>query len=75
MNPKEGLKIQAFKNAHSAEALADKELDKLGRYLVHIADIDFRTLHHKVRSELPASTVHSKPSQSWKLTVKSLPRP
>lgn len=49
MNPKEGLKIQAFKNAHSAEAIADRELDKLGKYLLHIANApDFQTLSHRV---------------------------
>jgi ubiquitin-like domain-containing CTD phosphatase 1 len=49
LNPKEGLKIHAFKNAHSAEAMADRELDKLARYMVHIATVDdFRTLEHKV---------------------------
>jgi ubiquitin-like domain-containing CTD phosphatase 1 len=32
LNPKEGLKISAFKNAHTREAMADRELDKLARY-------------------------------------------
>lgn len=49
LNPKEGLKIPAFKNAHSAEAIADRELDKLGKYLLHIANVpDFQTLSHRV---------------------------
>jgi hypothetical protein len=49
LNPKEGLKIPAFKNAYSAEAIADRELDKLGKYLLHIANVpDFQTLSHRV---------------------------
>lgn len=47
LNPNEGLKIQAFKSAHSAEAMGDRELEKLGKYLLHIAGVDFRTLLHK----------------------------
>lgn len=47
LNPREGLKIQAFKNAYSAEALADRELEKLGKYLTHVANVDFRTQSHK----------------------------
>jgi ubiquitin-like domain-containing CTD phosphatase 1 len=50
LNPKEGIKIHAFKNAHTSEAMADRELEKLTRYLVHIAALDdFRTIAHKVR--------------------------
>ncbi|KAG1761675.1 HAD subfamily IIID h [Suillus occidentalis] len=49
LNPNEGLKIHAFKNAHTEQAQADRELQKLARYMVHIATIeDFRTLRHKV---------------------------
>ncbi|KAJ7256467.1 HAD subfamily IIID h [Mycena haematopus] len=60
LNPKEGLKISAFKGAQTPEAFADRELDKLGRYMLHIADVeDFRTLSHK----------------DWKTVVRSLPRP
>ncbi|KAJ7286299.1 HAD subfamily IIID h [Mycena rebaudengoi] len=60
LNPKEGLKISAFKNAHTREAMADRELDKLARYMVHIASVeDFRTLSHKdwkaVLRDLPPS--------------------
>ncbi|KJA27154.1 hypothetical protein HYPSUDRAFT_198438 [Hypholoma sublateritium FD-334 SS-4] len=48
LNPKEGLKISAFKDAHTPEALADRELVKLSRYMVHIANSDdFTTLSHK----------------------------
>jgi hypothetical protein len=48
LNPGEGLKIHPFKNAHTQEAMADRELDKLGQYMLHIANIeDFRTLKHK----------------------------
>ncbi|KAJ7172051.1 HAD subfamily IIID h [Mycena filopes] len=60
LNPNEGLKISAFKGAHTREAIADRELDKLARYMLHIADVgDFRTLAHK----------------DWKTIVKSLPPP
>ncbi|KAF7363862.1 hypothetical protein MSAN_01044200 [Mycena sanguinolenta] len=60
LNPKEGLKISPFKGAQTPEAFADRELDKLGRYMLHIANVeDFRTLSHK----------------DWKSVVRSLPRP
>ncbi|KAJ6525503.1 HAD subfamily IIID h [Mycena vulgaris] len=60
LNPKEGLKISAFKGAHTREAMADRELDKLARYMVHIAAVDdFRTLSHK----------------DWKNVLRSLPPP
>jgi len=48
LNPNEGLKIHAFKNAHTEQARADRELVKVARYMVHIAATeDFRTLRHK----------------------------
>ncbi|KAJ8581039.1 HAD-superfamily subfamily IIID h [Rhizopogon salebrosus TDB-379] len=48
LNPNEGLKIHAFKNAHTEQARSDWELVKVGRYMVHIAATeDFRTLRHK----------------------------
>ncbi|KAJ7766784.1 HAD-like domain-containing protein [Mycena metata] len=60
LNPKEGLKISAFKGAHTREGMADRELDKLTRYMLHIASVeDFRTLSHT----------------DWKTIVKSLPPP
>ncbi|KAF4615210.1 hypothetical protein D9613_003191 [Agrocybe pediades] len=58
LNPNEGLKISAFKHAHTPEAMADKELHKLARYMRHIANVkDFTTLSHK----------------DWKHVVKRLP--
>ncbi|KAF9482815.1 HAD-superfamily subfamily IIID h [Pholiota conissans] len=58
LNPKEGLKISAFKNAHTPEAWADKELERVARYMIHIANVeDFTTLTHK----------------NWKSVVKRLP--
>ncbi|KAG6877732.1 hypothetical protein C0993_004549 [Termitomyces sp. T159_Od127] len=48
LNPKEGLKIHAFKNAHTPEAIADQELKKLAKYLLHIHTADFRNLRHKI---------------------------
>ncbi|KAJ8088081.1 hypothetical protein PM082_013632 [Marasmius tenuissimus] len=58
LNPQSGLKIHAFKNAHTPQSLADRELFKLSRYLLHIAQMpDFKNLAHK----------------SWKEVVKSLP--
>jgi hypothetical protein len=53
LNPKEGLKISAFKNAHTPEAWEDKELEKVARYMIHIANVDdFTTLTHKVGTHL-----------------------
>ncbi|KAI3619268.1 ubiquitin-like domain-containing ctd phosphatase 1 [Moniliophthora roreri] len=58
LNPQCGLKIHAFKNAHSPQAMADRELFKLSRYLAYIASIpDFQSLSHKV----------------WKDVVRGLP--
>ena len=48
LNPKEGVKIRAFKDAHTPQAATDRELDKLTRYMLHIAPVDdFRILKHK----------------------------
>ncbi|TEB36442.1 HAD-superfamily subfamily IIID h [Coprinellus micaceus] len=59
LNPNEGIKIHAFKNAHTEEARADRELVKLTQYLLHVANVpDFRTITHK----------------GWKDVVKALPR-
>jgi len=56
LNPNEGLKISPFKNAHTERAAQDRELDKLARYLVHIAGSeDFRSLNHKDWKKLPPS--------------------
>jgi hypothetical protein len=50
LNPKEGLKIAAFKDAFTPRAAEDRELDKLARYMVHIAQLqDLRSVDHKVR--------------------------
>ncbi|EPS99032.1 hypothetical protein FOMPIDRAFT_1061039 [Fomitopsis schrenkii] len=51
LNPGQGLKIAPFKDAHLPQATADRELDKLARYMVHIATAheDFRTVDHKAR--------------------------
>ncbi|KAL0568077.1 hypothetical protein V5O48_013921 [Marasmius crinis-equi] len=58
LNPQSGLKIHAFKNAHTPQSLADRELWKLSRYLIHIANLpDFKTVSHK----------------AWKEVAKSLP--
>ncbi|KAF9066328.1 hypothetical protein BDP27DRAFT_1544839 [Rhodocollybia butyracea] len=59
LNPQSGLKIHAFKNAHTTESQADRELEKLARYMVHIAPLhDISPLMHA----------------NWKTVVKSLPR-
>ncbi|KAI0076439.1 HAD IIID h [Panus rudis PR-1116 ss-1] len=49
LNPNQGLKISAFKEAHTPQAMADRELDKLARYMIHIANTheDFSKLNHK----------------------------
>ncbi|KAI0664697.1 HAD-like domain-containing protein, partial [Cubamyces menziesii] len=51
LNPREGLKISAYKNAHTQAAMADRELAKVARYLVHLANShpDFRKANHSVR--------------------------
>ncbi|XP_025094562.1 ubiquitin-like domain-containing CTD phosphatase 1 [Pomacea canaliculata] len=47
MNPKNGLRIKAFREAHS-NRLADKELMKLAEYLQDIADVsDLSRLDHR----------------------------
>ncbi|KAI0780617.1 HAD subfamily IIID h [Trametes elegans] len=48
LNPKEGLKISAFKNAHTEAAAGDRELFKLSKYLIHLVDThpDFRKANH-----------------------------
>ena len=76
MNPNEGLKIHAFKNAHTHEAQADRELMKVARYMVHIAATeDFRTFHHKACDaylfSIPIAHVCSK---EWKHVLKRLPQ-
>jgi hypothetical protein len=49
LNPRQGLKISAFKEAHTPRAMADRELDDLAKYLLHVASIeDMETLNHKV---------------------------
>ncbi|KAH8117067.1 HAD IIID h [Phellopilus nigrolimitatus] len=48
LNPGEGLKISAFKEAYTTHAAEDRELEKLARYMVHIAAVDdLRTVNHK----------------------------
>ncbi|THV07809.1 HAD IIID h [Dendrothele bispora CBS 962.96] len=59
LNPGSGLKIHAFKNAHTQQAMADRELEKLGKYLVWLAreKEDFASVRHK----------------DWKAVVRGLP--
>ncbi|KAG6851288.1 hypothetical protein H0H93_011724 [Arthromyces matolae] len=57
LNPREGLKIHAFKNAHTPEATADRELHKLMKYLLHIQSTDFRNHRHKHYLRLSLSVV------------------
>ncbi|CAK9784221.1 unnamed protein product [Cutaneotrichosporon oleaginosum] len=48
LNPGEGLKIRAFKGAGTLEGASDRELKKLGSYLIDIAQTtdDFTTIDH-----------------------------
>ncbi|KAL7413364.1 HAD-like domain-containing protein [Mrakia frigida] len=47
LNPREGLKIKAFKGAGTNAAAADRELVKLGAYLIRLAGLgDFREMDH-----------------------------
>jgi ubiquitin-like domain-containing CTD phosphatase 1 len=49
LNPGEGIKISAFKLDGTLESQNDRELEKLGRYLVWLAShSDFREIDHKV---------------------------
>ena len=49
LNPGQGLKISAYKNARDPASLADRELQKLARYMVLISRItDLRSINHKV---------------------------
>jgi len=58
LNPRQGLKISAFRDAHTPRAMADRELDDLAKYLLHAATItDMETLNHK----------------DWKRIVRALP--
>lgn len=58
LNPRQGLKISAFRDAHTPRAMADRELDDLAKYLLHVASIeDMETLNHK----------------DWKRVVRALP--
>ena len=58
LNPNQGLKISPFKDAHTPQAMADRELDRVARYMVHIANAhsDFTSINHKV-SERPPSWI------------------
>ncbi|PAV23806.1 HAD IIID h [Pyrrhoderma noxium] len=48
LNPGEGLKIRAFKEAHTERALADRELVWLARYMIHVAAVpDLKKVDHK----------------------------
>jgi len=48
LNPGEGLKISAFKEAHTVQAGEDRELDKLATYMLHVANVDdLREVDHK----------------------------
>lgn len=60
LNPRQGIKIKAFKDCHLPERMADRELDKLSRYLIHIAsgtDRDFTRCKH----------------QNWEVIAQALP--
>ncbi|CUA67765.1 hypothetical protein RSOLAG22IIIB_03192 [Rhizoctonia solani] len=48
LNPGEGIKISAFKLDDTLEAQNDRELEKLGRYLVWLAShTDFKEIDHR----------------------------
>ncbi|KAI0053906.1 HAD-superfamily subfamily IIID h [Auriscalpium vulgare] len=58
LNPKQGLKIYPFKDAHTPRSQADRELEALAKYMLHIANVEnFETLNHK----------------DWKNIVRALP--
>ncbi|OSX65602.1 hypothetical protein POSPLADRAFT_1073590 [Postia placenta MAD-698-R-SB12] len=49
LNPNQGLKIPAFKDAHMPQSRSDQELDKVARYMIYIANTqeDFSKINHK----------------------------
>ncbi|KAK4687029.1 ubiquitin-like domain-containing CTD phosphatase 1, partial [Tremellales sp. Uapishka_1] len=79
MNPGEGLKIRAYNTAGTLDGLEDRELSRLGDYLVHLAEKveDFATVDHAV--SLSGSRVRGVPAddiQRWKKTpALRLPKP
>ncbi|CAK5277538.1 unnamed protein product [Mycena citricolor] len=77
LNPQNGLKISAFRGAHTREALADRELVKLARYMVHIASMDdLGSLHHtKVLDgeQFVRVTILTEVRQDWHKVVRNLP--
>ncbi|KAK0084299.1 hypothetical protein PV325_007294 [Microctonus aethiopoides] len=62
MNPKSGLRIRPFRQAHLNRD-KDKELLKLADYLDFIADVDdFQTLNHRKWEEYKSKKSHNKRS-------------
>jgi hypothetical protein len=62
LNPNNGIKIPAYKDAGTAQGRADRELHRLSRYLLHIARTnDLQSINHKVSSVLEVNvlTIHS----------------
>jgi ubiquitin-like domain-containing CTD phosphatase 1 len=58
LNPSAGLKILPFKDCHTARAQQDRELERLMRYLLHLAEVgDFSRFDHRnwkrVTAKLP----------------------
>ena len=50
MNPRSGIIVSQFKNAHTEAAAADRELDLLAQYMANIAQADdVSKISHKVR--------------------------
>lgn len=77
LNPNQGLKISAFKEAHTPQAMADRELDKVSRYMVHLANTydDFTNINHKVCEQhfLDVTMSLYEITQDWKHVVRHLP--
>ncbi|KAL5511377.1 hypothetical protein ACEPAH_4593 [Sanghuangporus vaninii] len=63
LNPGEGLKISAFKEAHTLRASEDRELEKLARYMVHIAILpDLKSIDHRDWKKI-ARSLRSEPQR------------
>lgn len=74
LNPRQGLKISAFKDAHTPRAMADRELDDLAKYLLHIATTDnMETLNHKVGVKFQQGLTSLPICQDWKRIARALP--
>lgn len=71
MNPSNGLRIRAFRQAH-INRKTDKELVKLSKYLKEIASVeDLCSLHHKNWEKFLHKKIKEKKKQKQKTELRS----